>query len=729
MPNVREQFHTIRNRKTILIAEDELINQEILKNILKDQYGLLFAKDGEETLNLLKENHETIDLLLLDLNMPKIGGIDVLKTIEADDELKKIPVIVMTIEEESEVECLNIGANDFIRKPYNHPEVILARVKRVIELAEDRILISSTERDSLTGLYNQDYFYRYATQFDQRHHEADMDAIVFDVDHFRLINERYGRDVANKVLMALAAELKKMMIKNGGIVSRRVSDTFMAYVPHGMNYEKELLKLSKILHKEFIDILHLRIRMGVYENVDKDVEVESRFSRALLACNKIRNDYRNDIAYYDETAHSKELFNEQLIEDFNKAIEEEQFEVYYQPKFNVQFEKPYLESSEALVRWNHPELGFIPPDSFIPLFEENGLIRELDCYVWDKTAADMNRWRKKYGFAIPVSVNVSRIDIFDLNFNTAINSIMEMYDLDRNDFRLEITESAYTSDTRYVIDRVKKLREDGFLIGMDDFGSGYSSLSMLSELPIDFLKLDKSFVDAMTEANSDSRMLKLIMDLSDYLGTIVVAEGVETKEQLDIVRSMGVEVIQGYYFSKPIKADDYEKYVAERADQIANEIMIPNKKSYSSHVRTNKRSAYLNIAKALSLFYSSIYYVNLETDEFIEYSSRKDHNILQVIQMGDDFFDYCIKRSEEYVYKDDLHIPLSLWNKKNLLNLLEKGKIISRTYRTNFNGVLEYVNVRIIETTEGNNRYLIVGMSDVNENIKQEIHKRVREEN
>jgi EAL domain-containing protein (putative c-di-GMP-specific phosphodiesterase class I) len=310
--------------------------------------------------------------------------------------------------------------------------------------------------------------------------------------------------------------------------------------------------------------------MGIYENVDKNIDLSIRFDRAKLASDKIKTSIIKNIEFYNEKMREKELYQEQLINDFSNALINNEFEVYYQPKFNIKGKIPYLSSAEALVRWNHPKLGLITPSSFIPLFEENGLIQKLDYFVWCEVGKKIKEWKDKLGFYVPISVNVSRIDMYEPDFIDTLLKIIKDNDLKPEDLYLEITESAYTSDSNQIIMVAKKLRSLGFLIEMDDFGTGYSSLNMISMLPIDVLKLDMVFVKNAYGIKNDTKIVEIIIDIAKYLSVPIIAEGVETEEQLNSLKELGCDVIQGYYFSKPIKAKEFEKFIIKRKDDYVN---------------------------------------------------------------------------------------------------------------------------------------------------------------
>jgi len=572
-----EKFHSANGKRLILIADDEQINRDLLQLVLENEYELMYAVDGVDTIEKIQEYHDDLSLILLDLNMPLKSGMDVLKEIKASSEYRHLPVVVLTADQSSEVECLSLGAIDYIPKPYPQASIILARVLRAIELTEDREIIQSTERDPLTGLYNREYFYRYAEQYDQHHKQAEMDAIVVDINHFHMINERFGTAYGDEVLRSIGEKIRETVADMDGIVCRREADTFMVYCPHGLDY-KELLENAAIglSGGESINS-RVRLRLGVYAGVDKDMEVERRFDRAKMAADTVRNSFTKTIGVYDSSMHEREIYAEQLIDDFHWAVKEKQFKVYFQPKFDIRPKTPVLASAEALVRWQHPALGMISPGVFIPLFEDNGLIQELDYYVWEETGRQIREWKDRIGFSTPVSVNVSRIDMYDPKLFDKFEEILRENRLEPGDMLLEITESAYTQDSEQIIETVSRLRSVGFRIEMDDFGTGYSSLNMISTLPIDAIKLDMHFVRSAFKEHRDTRMLELIIDISDHLTVPVIAEGVETEEQVLALKSLGCDIVQGYFFSPAVPAEAFENFLSIRKD-IPAEDLLPESK-------------------------------------------------------------------------------------------------------------------------------------------------------
>lgn len=560
MKNISNYVQQVKRK--VLIAEDEFINQQILSNILEQEYDVLLAGNGQEALNILSEHYKEISLVLLDLVMPVMDGFEVLRRIEDDPALKRIPVIVLTSDKSAEIESLKLGAQDFIVKPYDMPQVILARIKRSIMLAEETSLIINTQKDDLTGLFTKKYFYEYIHEFDVFNSEELMDAVTINIKRFHIFNEMYGHELGDRLLINVAKALKDLTKTNDGIVARVGSDTFFLYIASQEEYKFLVDKVLNPAVKETKKDAEVKFRIGINKFANKDDSIERRFDHAVRASQEDKHSFENTIIYYDEQMHNKEIYHDKLLNHFEIAIRDHEFKLYLQPKFNIQGEKPVLSSAEALVRWVHPEYGMISPGIFIPLFEENGLIRKLDYYIWNESAKAIKEWNTKYGVSLPISTNVSRVDLLDEDLLKNLLHIVDEHKIDIKTLYLEITESAYSDEPKLIIDRVTELSEKGFIIEMDDFGSGYSSLGMVTSLPVDVLKIDMAFVKHMLTNEKDSKMVEIIIEIANFLKLKTVAEGVENKEQLQALKKMGCDVIQGFYMSKPIPVEEFtEKYI------------------------------------------------------------------------------------------------------------------------------------------------------------------------
>ena len=693
-----EDAEILNLKRHILIVEDEHINQMILGTMLGDVYDILYASNGNEALEKVKIHKDDLAIVLLDLQMPKMTGMEVLKVMKEEEELKSIPVIVMTADQSAEVDCLKIGAIDFIPKPYPSPEITLARVNRCIELSEKRNIIQSTERDSLTNLLNLDYFLRYVRMYDQHYHEKEMDAIVLDVNHFHLLNERYGKQYGDSVLARIGKRIRQISREVGGVCCRRGADTFLIYCPHREDYENILDKASEGLVDEDVSQNRVRLRMGVYSQVDKSLQIERRFDYAKTAANKVKSGYRKAVGIYDIKMHEAELYRERLLEDFKPSLESNRFKVYFQPKYDIRPDKPVLASAEALVRWDHPELGMISPGVFIPLLEDNGLILDLDQFVWREAAARIRDWKDRFGFSVPVSVNVSRIDMLTPNLKSIFKEILDENNLTPNDLMLEITESAYTGDSDQVISTAKELRGMGmgFRIEMDDFGTGYSSLGMLSHLPIDALKLDMSFIRSAFGENRDVRMIELIIDIADYLHVPVVAEGVETQEQYLVLKAMGCEYVQGYYFSKPVPPEDFDRFLAERAEIAYEDTAIT-------------RKTYMSISKALTSEFESIFYVDVVSAHFLEFHIGKAGD-LEILPGGTDFFGAVKEKLLDDVYEKDREKLREILSKASLIRWVSQEDTSEVSFSRMRDGKLKPYILQTIKTRSSDDHHIVIGV-------------------
>ena len=544
--------------RKVLIVDDEFIEREMLGAMLNDLYEIGYAGNGREALDMIRSEKATLSLIILDLHMPELDGYSVLEAIRADNEMRRIPVIVLTSEKEAEVKSLQLGAADFITKPYEMPDVVRARVQHAIELAENTVIIHETERDELTGLFHKEFFFEYGKRLDMQNDNMPMDAMVIDINRFHIVNELYGREYGNDVLKKIGDGIHDLVKETGGLACRFDSNGFYIYIPHGHDLNKIISDGLDKINASLVDS-NISIRMGVFEDDGNGLNMEQRFDRARLACNKLRHSYTTCFDFYNEELHSKELHEERLINDMEKALAEKQFKVFYQPKYNITGDKPVLSSAEALIRWFHPEFGMVSPGEFIPLFEDNGLIQKLDRFVWTEAASQIKRWNDEYGIYLPVSVNVSRVDIFNPMLGCILTDLVNINGFTPEKLLLEITESAYTDSSQEIIDTVKGLRNNGFKIEMDDFGSGYSSLNMLTSLPIDALKLDMKFIRNICENKKDSRLVEIMIQIARLLEVPVIAEGVETKEQMELLKSIGCDIIQGYYFSKPLPPVEFCK--------------------------------------------------------------------------------------------------------------------------------------------------------------------------
>ncbi|MBR3675206.1 MAG: EAL domain-containing protein [Bacilli bacterium] len=560
--NKREK--EIQSRRTLLIADDDEISGDILASFFEKDYDILRAYTGRETLQVISSHLETIDLVLLDIYMPDLDGFHVLKERQENPEIKKIPVIVMTGEVDIERECFKLGVNDFIKKPFKDPEIIVARVERMIELYEDRSIIKEVKIDHLTNLYSFEFFKKFCLQFDAAYPNIKKDMISINVTRFRLINELYGKEFADDVLRNVAEYLKGYVNEHKGFASHHGTGDFLLYCPHIENDDLFVKGLLAHLEK-LINPSSVHLHIGIYPNVDPSLDKDIAIGRAVNLSERIQGD-SEIYCIFDEEIEKKSVFEEELINGFKDALKSHQFKVFYQPKYKIQGPKNILSSAEALVRWEHPKYGMISPGVFIPLFETNGFIQALDFYVFEEVAKQQAKWKEELGFYLPVSVNVSRVDVHNPNLEAEIIKATDTYGIPHDKYYLEITESAYSQNKQEILDLVTSLREKGFLVEVDDFGSGYSSLNVITELPFDVLKIDMVFMKKIDQHPMNKDVVMMILALCRRFGVVSVVEGVETEANYRFLKESGCDVVQGYYFSKPLPENEFTELLKKEKE-------------------------------------------------------------------------------------------------------------------------------------------------------------------
>ena len=553
------------SRKHILVVEDNELNRAMLCEILAEQYSVLEAGNGQEALDILCQSRDSVSLILLDVMMPVMDGYTFLDRLRENPELSLIPVIVMTqgSSEEDEVAALAHGATDFVPKPYR-PQVILHRVASLIKLRETAAMVNMFQYDRLTGLYSKEFFYQKARERLDSNPNCDYTIICTNIENFKLYNDAFGREAGDRLLQK-GADVLRGLAGATGICGRYSADRFLCLI------EQQREKASREQYTKYAEYKGdaamgtVAIRWGIYDVVDRSVSVEQMCDRALLVVDSTKGQYGGcPYAIYDDTLRGK-LLREKAITDVMKtALTEEQFVVYLQPKYSLK--DNCMAGAEALVRWIHPEWGFMSPGEFIPLFEKNGFIYQLDQYIWEHVCALLSQWKKQGLPLLPVSVNVSRSDICHTHLVDVLRGLIEKYEIDPKYLHLEITESAYSDNPGQIVSAVEQLRALGFPVEMDDFGSGYSSLNMLSQMKLDILKLDMAFVRNEIANPADQSILGDIIAMAHRMRLGVVAEGVETREQVNRLVSVGCDYVQGYYFAKPMPVKEFEPlWAAQRS--------------------------------------------------------------------------------------------------------------------------------------------------------------------
>ena len=545
-------------KKNVLVVEDNEINREMLGAILNDEYNVLRAENGRQALDILQmPDAPEVSLILLDVMMPVMDGYTLLGHLTADPELSLIPVIVTTQSDgvADELNALSHGATDFVPKPY-HGRVIRRRVANLIKLRETAAMVNLLQTDRLTGVYTKEYFCQKARDWMNQNPDTPCDVVCMNIVNFKLFNDLFGTQNGNRLLCELSSGMSKICGRRG-VFGRQSADRFMMLIPHEVEYTEEMFTTRvdelKALSPSYRGVT---LKWGIYPVTDRTVPVEQMTDRAFLAADTIKNRYNQSFTYYDDMLRTRLLYEQAITEAMEPALEQHQFEVYLQPKYRLSDERP--SGAEALVRWTHPELGFLSPGVFIPLFERNGFITRLDRFVWEEVCRLLQRWKQQGRPVLPVSVNVSRADIYQADLVDVLDGLLKTYDVDPRDLHLEVTESAYTENSDQIIQTVERLRKRGFVVEMDDFGSGYSSLNMLTQLGLDVLKLDMKFIQSEMAKPEEKGILRFIVELAHSMGLEVVAEGVETRDEVERLRAMHCDYAQGYYFARPMSVPQYE---------------------------------------------------------------------------------------------------------------------------------------------------------------------------
>ena len=546
-------------RRKVMIVDDSPVNRMIVSKILSDSFDVIEAENGLDALKILMNQAGSISLIILDIVMPVMDGYTFLESYSSIPQAGNIPVIVATQmdSEQDEVKALSAGAADFITKPYK-PEVIRHRVANIIRMRENAAFINSIERDALTSLYTKEAFYTLAAEIIEHDPTNLFDIVCIDIENFHIVNDLYGEHEGDMLLCNIAQSLDAIVGSVGGIVSRFGGDVFAAILP----------VLDQLQWQEFVDEFqtklkdqhipsNVQVKYGIFRASDRSLSVRAMCDRAVQALSTIKGKYDVFHVYYDDEMGMRLKYELELASDMRRALSEQRFKVYYQPKYDLITEQ--IIGAEALVRWMHPEKGIISPAEFIPVFEANGFITQLDSFVWDTTCRDLRRWLDEGKKPMPVSVNVSRIDIYNESLPDILESIIHKYAIPINLLRLEITETAYVKNQQQLVRMVNRLKRHGFIIEMDDFGSGFSSLTMLSETPVDVIKLDMSLLANRYKSERSTSIIRFIINLADELGISVIAEGIETLDDLEYLKKLKCRYGQGFYFSKPLTADEYEK--------------------------------------------------------------------------------------------------------------------------------------------------------------------------
>ena len=663
--DLREVGDVPARREKLLVVDDEPVNRRMLRKTFADYYDVLEAQDGVEALLILRDRPD-IQAVLLDLNMPRLDGFGVLDRMYGDPELSGIPVVVVTAygDERNQRMALHLGALDVIQKPYDG-QVILQRVRNIVqqqkaaELREQnrsyRELIYRSRMDKKAAVYNKEAFCERVAAILNDDVAGNYVLCRWDIDRFKAYNDLFGMDAGDALLARIGEFYRTQEGELTAVFGYLSADHFVAmYSDDGFDPNIAVTRIQDFLNSEDVDFQFVP-RMGVFRIEDRELDVSIMCDRAFLALRSIKGDYARRIAWYDPSMRKTMLDEQSIIKDMSGALEGEQFVVYLQPQYN--YVTGALHGAEALVRWKQADGTVVLPGRFIPLMEKNGMIGRLDEYVWDKVCAMQRRWLDEGIDVVPVSVNVSRTDVSSMDICDVLSRLTDKYGLEPRYLRLEITESAYVEKKSRLMSALNELRQRGFKIEMDDFGSGYSSLNTLKDAPVDTLKLDMNFLENDDGGSRSGKILSSVVRMASWIDLPVIAEGVERRDQADYLKSLGCVLMQGFLFARPMPEDQFREILTGA---------LPETKPAEVGPGVEGAVDFLSASNQATLIFNSF----VGGAVIVEYDG--DH--VEILRVNDRFF-VTIDRSREefapYLLNPQERLCPSSW--KMLLSTLQKA--------------------------------------------------------
>jgi diguanylate cyclase (GGDEF)-like protein len=559
----------------ILVVDDETELQRLIERRLKPQietgeFKFLFANNGMDALDILRSNPH-ISVILTDLNMPGMDGWALLEQLPKIDPLLKAVVVSAYGDIQNIRTAMNRGAFDFLTKPINFQDLIVT-IRKTLDIvtnsrAQKQQLKVAVENlqylalyDKLTGLPNQNHVLeciRCALD-----NQVDFAVFYLALDRFKAIRYGYGKTLAEKFLIEEVERIKSCL-QPCDILARIWKDEFVLFLP---NIKSEIVALEKAskLHQAFKLFMPERritasgntsIGIALSSLLYKQAEDFLRAADTAMHYDRIQSD-KNCTVFFNPEMQVAVLNRLQLESDLEIGLENQEFQVYYQPIYNLKNQS--LVGFEALVRWQHPTRGLIPPSDFIPLAEETGLIIPLGEWVLRESCRQFSCWKNQFPeqFPLSLSVNLSGLQILKSDFSGLIDNIIESNILEGFSLKLEITESILMENPEAVTQYMNQFKSRKIQLVIDDFGTGYSCLSYLQSLPLDTLKIDRSFIVNINYNPKSLDIIKTLITLAHSLNLDVVAEGVETEQQIKTLNDLGCEYGQGYYFSPPINVDN-----------------------------------------------------------------------------------------------------------------------------------------------------------------------------
>lgn len=439
----------------------------------------------------------------------------------------------------------------------------------------EKINIDSQMNDSLTGLLNRNGFSAWLDEHEEIYTDDEDEkymVVYFDVQRFKVVNEMYGLLEGDRLLKYIG-EVVAESVGEDGIGCHLDSDRFVLIVKCPPD-KRDLFVETLLDHISDFDLpFEITCNAGIYVTTKNHHSADTLVDRAIIAQSTVKGSYTDRFNYYTEELRKNLLTEQEIIGMMRAGVQNEQFVVYYQPQYD--HATGMLVGAEALVRWQHPEKGLISPGLFIPVFEKNGFITKLDLYVFEKVCQFLRYCLDENLAIVPISTNLTRHDFFYPNFIDTLEGIRKRYDVSPEYIRLEITESVALGNSQFINEAMEKLHSYGYVVEMDDFGSGYSSLNILKDIDFDIIKLDMKFLETEhDDANRGGTILSSVVRMVNWLGVPVIAEGVETVHQANFLKSIGCNYIQGFLYSKPLPEEEYKRHINTQKVGVS----IPQKK-------------------------------------------------------------------------------------------------------------------------------------------------------
>ena len=561
---------------SVLVVDDSEINREILTSILSADFKVYEPADGVKALEVMRDSKKKVDLCLLDIMMPRMDGYEVLSVMNKEHIIDYIPVIVISGEQEAEKveKTYDLGALDYILKPFE-PRIVRRRVLATVMLFEKQKELSyklkvqmeenSRKVDEKTGLLSYaSFFFACDALIESGKIEEDYFMVAIDIEHFRLFNDWFGREEGDIYLQELADCLKEYTAGTRAICGYLGGDNFALFAPYNLELIEQIQERIIDMLEKYGQSIGFGPMYGIFEVRDSIYDAQLMYDNAVTAMADIPGNYHNRIAIYDPNLLKKTGDELILLSDVQRGMDAKEFRFFLQPKVNMLNGK--IVGAEALVRWAHRSKGLVSPGIFLPVLEDNGFITNLDRYIWEEVCRWLRSWIDRGRDPLPISVNVSQIDIYAGDVSEYFEHLIKKYELSPDMLDIEITESAYAKEYSLINKTVDKLRKAGFKVLLDDFGSAYSSLNMLRNIKVDVLKLDMKFLDTNEDRENNEKGISIIdsiVGMSNQLGLPMIVEGVERLDQVEMLTKLGCVYAQGFYYYKPMPVKKFEDLIRD----------------------------------------------------------------------------------------------------------------------------------------------------------------------